>query len=243
MVVKPMFVNSVPYVFQEIRNIHTNSVFGYEALIRPENIPAKDYINSAMMMGGTHQLERDTFFNAIKAFSELRLPGRLFINSFPNDNLDLHESKILADTYGKEIMSRVVVQVLEYPFFNQAMWFEKRRFMLRYDMLSAVNAIGDGVFSDFSSLNVYQPDIVTIPEHVIRDFYEDEQRTEYVKQLVEYLKSKDYTVLAVGVENVLEYQMLADFGVDLAQGYYIGMPSLPDAPEFIPDGDTRKFTD
>lgn len=243
-VVKPMYIYPIPYVFQEIRNVKTNSIFGYEALLRPEDgTNPRDFINARMMMGGTHQLELDTFFNAVKMFSELKMPGHLVINSFPNECLDVHEAKLLASEYGKEVMSRIVIDVLEYPFLGREAWYEKERFMLRYDMKSALNAFGDGIFRDFSSVMFYHPDIVTIPGHVIHNFTDSPEQTIYVKNLIQVLKDQGATVLAQGIENVVEYQMLVDFGIDLAQGYFIGMPGIPDPPDFIEDGDTRKFTD
>lgn len=235
-VVKPMYINPIPYVFQEIRNVKTNSIFGYEALLRPENgMSARDYINSRMMMGGTHQLEVDTFFNAIKTFYELKIPGHLVINSFPNECLNVYEAKVLANEYGKEFMSRIIIDVLEYPFPMRDAWFEKERMMLRYDMINALNSFGDGIFRDFSCLQDFHPDMVTIPKELIHDFLDDPQRKMYLKNLIAALKEQDLIVLAMGIENVLEYITLAEFGIDLAQGYYVGMPKKIDPPEFIPD--------
>ena len=235
-VVKPLYIYPMPYVFQEIRNVRTNSIFGYEALLRPEGgMAPRDFVNTRMMMGGTHQLELDTFFNAVKMFSELKMPGALKINSFPSECLDIHESRLLASEYGKEILSRVVLDILEYPFLNREAWYEKERFMLRYDMRCSLNAFGDGIFRDFSSLMFYHPDIVTIPGHMIHNFTDNPQQMEYVRYMIQAFKEQDVMVLAQGIENVVEYQMLVDFGIDLAQGYYIGMPGIPDPPEFIPD--------
>jgi len=243
-VVKPLFIYPIPYVFQEIRNVRTNSIFGYEALLRPDNgMNPRDFVNARMMMGGSHQLELDTFFNAVKMFSELQMPGYLIINSFPSECLSVHEAKLLASEYGKEILSRVVIDILEYPFLSRDAWFEKERFMLRYDMKCALNAFGEGIFSDFSSVLFYHPDIVTIPREVIHNFTESPERMMYVKNMISILKDNDATVLAQGIESVIEYQMLVDYGIDLAQGYYIGMPGIPDPPEFIEDGDDTKFTD
>ena len=237
-VVKPMYVYPIPYVFQEIRNVKTNSIFGYEALLRPEDgTDPKTFINARMMMGGTHQLEVDTFFNAVKMFHKLKMPGYLKINSFPNECLNVHESRVLADEYGKEFLSRIVVDILEYPFLGREAWYEKERMMLRYDMKSALNAFGDGIFRDFSSVMFYHPDVVTIPRHVFQYMTDNIQQKMYVKSLVEALKNQGTTVLAQGIENAVEYQMLADFGIDLAQGYYIGMPGIPVSPEYIGDED------
>ncbi len=239
-----MYIYPMNYVFQEIRNVRTKSVYGYEALIRPENgMDTRTYINTRIAMGGTHQIEIDSFFNATKAFSELRIPGYLFINSFPNESFTAEESLAYIDTCGKEVLSKVVVEIVEYPFVDQAAWYTKQRFMLKHDMMCALDAFGEGLNTDVNSVLFYGPDIVKVSRAVIHDFAENPQRTEYVRQLIAMLKDRDVKVLAEGIETVVEYEMLKDFGIDLAQGYYIGMPCIPDPPPFIEDGDTRKYTD
>ncbi len=232
------------YVFQEIKNVKTNSTYGYEALIRADNgMDTRSYINARIAMGGTHQIELDSFFNATKTFADLRIPGYLFINSFPNESFTGEESLAYIDTYGKEILSRVVVEIVEYPFVDQAAWFTKQRFMLKHDMMCALDAFGEGLNTDVNSVLFYGPDIVKVSRAIIHEFTESPERTEYVKALIGMLKDRDVKVLAEGIENVVEYEMLKEYGIDLAQGYYIGMPGIPDPPPFIEDGDTRKYTD
>lgn len=243
-IIKPLYVYPMPYVFQAIQNVKTKSTYGYEALLRPEDgTNPRDYINMRMMMGGSHQLEVDTFFNAAKTFSELKIPGYLFVNSLPNEWLDYHEAKAFADLYGNDLISRIVVENLEYPYISRDAWYNKQRFMLRHGMQCAIDAFGAGLNNDFTAVLFYNPHIVKISSAVIHEFTEDPQRVEYVKTVIGMLKDKDAKVLAEGIETVVEYEMLKEFGIDYAQGYYIGMPGIPDPPPFIEDGDTTKYTD
>lgn len=239
-----MYIYPMNYVFQEIKNVKTNSTYGYEALIRPENgMDTRSYINARIAMGGTHQIELDSFFNATKTFADLRIPGYLFINSFPNESFTGEESLAYIENCGKEILARVVVEIVEYPFCDQAAWFTKQRFMLKHDMMCALDAFGEGLNTDVNSVLFYGPDIVKVSRAIIHEFTESPERTEYVKALIGMLKDRDVKVLAEGIENVVEYEMLKEYGIDLAQGYYIGMPGIPDPPPFIEDGDNRKYTD
>lgn len=243
-IVKPIYIYPMPYVFQEIKNVKTNSTYGYEALLRPENgISPSEYVNNRIMMGGTHQLEMDTFFNATKAFFDLKVPGYLFINSLPNEFFNVEESLLYEHKFGKENLSRVIVEIMQYPGLNKELWFAKQRFMLRHNMLSALDGFGTGINNDFNSIRFYMPEIVKISKELIHDFMESDQRVEYIKNLVYSLKEKDVKVLAEGIENVVEYEMLKEFGIDYAQGYYIGMPGIPDAPPFIPDGEFDSWND
>lgn len=235
-VVKPLYIYPVPFVFQEIKNIKTNSIYGYEAFIRFDNgIDTRTYVNNCMMTGSTHQLELHTLYNAIKQFKEYNLTGYLFINSFPSECLDVHEIRLLVDEFGQEILSRVVIELLEYPFINQSVWYEKQRLLVKYGMQLSLNAVGEGIFSDLNTILFLNPNIAKLPYSMIHDFTESPERTQYIKNLVEILHTNDIKVLAMGVENVLEFEMLKDVGVDFVQGYYIGMPKVPNAPEFIGD--------
>ncbi|MBR1650129.1 MAG: EAL domain-containing protein [Lachnospiraceae bacterium] len=243
-VVKPLYIYPLNYVFQEIKNVKANATYGYEALLRPENgMDPRSYINARIAMGGTHQIEIDSFFNATRAFADLHIPGFLFINSFPNESFTGEESISYIESFGKDVLSRVVVEIVEYPFVSKEAWFNKQRFMLKHDMMCALDAFGEGLNTDVNSVLFYGPDIVKISRAIIHDFSEDPQRVEYVKALVSMLKDRDVKVLAEGIENIVEYEMLKEYGIDLAQGYYIGMPGIPDPPPFIEDGDTRKYTD
>ena len=61
-VVKPLYIYPLNYVFQEIKNVKANATYGYEALLRPENgMDPRSYINARIAMGGTHQIEIDSF--------------------------------------------------------------------------------------------------------------------------------------------------------------------------------------
>ncbi len=243
-VVKPLYIYPMNYVFQEIKNVKTKSTYGYEALMRPDNgMNPREYINIRSQMSGTHQIEIDSFFNATKTFADLHIKGYLFIKSFPNECLTGEESLAYIDTFGKEVLSRVVVEIVEYPFVNKQAWFDKQRFMLKHDMMCALDAFGEGLNTDVNSVLFYGPDIVKISRAVIHDFTDDPNRVEFVKALVGMLKDRDVKVLAEGIETIIEFEMLKEFGIDLAQGYYIGMPGMPDPPPFIEDGDTRKYTD
>ncbi|MCR4618521.1 MAG: EAL domain-containing protein, partial [Lachnospiraceae bacterium] len=166
-VVKPIYIYPLNYVFQEIRNVKTNATYGYEALMRPDNgMDTRTYIDARVAMGGTHQLELDSFFNATKTFSELRIPGYLFINSFPNEAFSAYESLSYIEQFGKEVLSRVVVEIVEYPFLSMENWFNKQRFMLKHDMMCALDAFGEGLNTDVNSVLFYGPDIVKISRAV-----------------------------------------------------------------------------
>lgn len=239
-VVKPMFIYPMPYQFQLIQNVKTKSAYGYEALLRPESgMDARTYVNQRLMMGGAQQLELDTFFNASRQFFKLKVPGYLFINSLPNVTLGIHESKEFEREFGKENLSRIVMEILEYPFLDQPSWFTKQRFLIRHGMQVSLNSYGVGLNSDVNCVSFYHPNIVKLSYEMIHDFPEDPVRAEYVRSVVGALKDRNITVLAEGVETVIEYEMLKEYGIDLAQGYYIGMPGIPDGPAFIEDGDTE----
>ena len=243
-IVKPMYIYPMNYVFQEIKNVKTNSTYGYEALLRPENgMDAQTFVNARIAMGGEHQLELDTFFNATETFADLRIPGYLFINSMPNAVFTMQESNVFIDKFGKEILARIVVEILSYPAISRQSWYTKQMFMLKHDMMCAIDDFGAGLNMDFASVQFYGPDIVKISKNIIHEFTENPQRIEYVKRTVGYLKDMGVKVLAEGIETVIEYEMLKEYGIDYAQGYYIGMPCMPDPPPFIEDGDTRKYTD
>ena len=69
-----------------------------------------------------------------------------------------------------------------------------------------------------------RPDIVKIDRHFIDGIHLDPLKREFVGSILQMAKAARARVIAEGVEQLEELQLLERMGVDLVQGYLLGRP-------------------
>jgi EAL domain-containing protein (putative c-di-GMP-specific phosphodiesterase class I) len=85
----------------------------------------------------------------------------------------------------------------------------------------------DDLGAGYSSLRLWselRPDIVKIDRHFIDGIHLDPLKREFVGSILQMAKAARARVIAEGVEQLGELQLLARMGVDLVQGYLLGRP-------------------
>jgi len=90
----------------------------------------------------------------------------------------------------------------------------------------ALDDFGTG-FSNFSYITHLPADIIKIDRSFIRVIDTDPRSAELVRTLIQLAHRLDYRVVAEGVENAAAYRLLAAWGCDEAQGYYLSKPLTP----------------
>ncbi len=214
----------VEYAFQPIIDIKKDSLFGYEALIRPGESPEK-FIHRYEVKGNLHVIEKTTFFEAIRMFLDRDMEGKLFLNSFPSESLTKEEFKELDHTYGDKVLSRLVIELLEYPEQSDEAWAVKKKFIEQHNMMLAIDDFGAGI-NNVDILLAFTPDIVKLDRELVRDIDKDKRRGHLLEMITTLIKDKGIKVLAEGVETEGEYDYLRGIDVDFMQGFYIARPIL-----------------
>ncbi|MNY12256.1 Cyclic di-GMP phosphodiesterase Gmr [compost metagenome] len=85
----------------------------------------------------------------------------------------------------------------------------------------------DDLGAGYSSLRLWselRPDIVKIDRHFIDGIHLDPLKREFVGSILQMAKAARARVIAEGVEQLEELQLLERMGVDLVQGYLLGRP-------------------
>ncbi len=89
----------------------------------------------------------------------------------------------------------------------------------------ALDDFGVG-FSSFSYLKQLQADILKIDGSFIREIHQSKHDQLFVKALVDVARGMGMMTVAEFVESKEVYEVIRGIGVDYAQGYYIGKPSI-----------------
>lgn len=227
-------------LFQPIVCLSERRVLGYEALTRgPSNSPLHSPVTlfaTARHSGRLSELEIACRRRICARFQELGLDGRLFINVSPESLLEpAHQpgrTLQVLQAFGIS-PDRVVIELTEHaPTEDVALLQNALHHYRAMGFSIALDDLGAG----YSSLRLWselRPDYVKIDRHFIDGIHRDAVKREFVGSILQIAKASRAQVIAEGIEQEEELQVLAEMGVDLVQGYLIARPEA-NPPRDVP---------
>lgn len=228
---------AIAMAFQPIVDCHSQTVFGYEALVRGPNGESAASILAQVTEGNKYSFDQACRVEAIKTLASLDRQARLSINFLPNaiynPNTCIQRTLAAAKAYQydtKKLMFEVVEH--EAPTSKNKL----REIFEAYQAMGFTTALDDfGIgYSGLTQLLELRPDLVKLDRALIDRIDQNKDKQIIVKHLVHMLKDMGIKSLAEGVERREEYHLLHQYGVDLMQGYYFAKPALQSLPP-IPD--------
>lgn len=218
-------------LFQPIVDIDKQEVFGYESLSRgPSDSPlhaAPILFDVAEKSGVSSELEEVCLTAAAKNWSAHALDNYLFVNMSPSILLPsrfrgLRLMNLLRQYSLKP--QQIVIEISErYPALqltelkNSISWLKSQGFKI------AIDDLGTG-YSGLKLWSDLKPDFVKIDRHFIRDIHDDLVKLEFVRSLVDLSNRLGCALIAEGVENQAELNVVMDLGIVLIQGFLVGRP-------------------
>ena len=219
--------------FQPIINCKTQSVFGYEALVRGLNIESAYSIISRVNDDNRYLFDQQCRIKAIALASELNLETMLSINFLPNA------------IYKPERCIRTTLEAAkkyDFPIENILFEFTEvekiedashvKRIVEYYQSLGFRTAIDD-FGAGYSGLNLladFQTDIIKLDMALIRNVHSNTARQSIVRRCLEMFDDLDVIALAEGIETYEEYVWLKNAGIELMQGYLFAKPGFQSLP-------------
>ena len=233
--IKDALVNSrFCLMFQPVINLKTNLVEHYEALIRMrdennELISPAIFIPVAERIGMIHDIDNWVIKQAINALQQLP-EGKSYVSL--NINLSshaFHDPELLQrikDALSESQVdgSRITFEITETAAI--ANYEQTREMIIKLRELGCSFALDDfGVgFNSFSYLKQFPVDYLKIDGSFITNLIHDEIDQTLVKSMVEISKTLGKKTVAEFVESEEILKMVKSYGIDYAQGYYIGKP-------------------
>lgn len=222
--------NHLTVHFQPIFLTKTGKIFGFEALTRHKSgsINVKKLFDDAKADGTIHILDMICRRNALKEASNQALRDYIFINICPETLLHPQHTFGLTDKFAEEFnfpLERVVLEITEqtaidnYKIFIESVYYYKNR---GYKI--AIDDFGAG-FGGPKLLSILEPDIVKIDRHFISTMADNYISRSFVEFTISICHEKNIMVVAEGIETQRELNEVIKLGVDLIQGFYLGMPS------------------
>jgi diguanylate cyclase (GGDEF)-like protein len=229
-------------LYQPIVSLRSGKVLGYEGLIRG---PSNSTLHSPLALfkvakahGITADLERACRTVLLKRFSELGLPGKLFLNVSP-DVLVKPRRDVQADLQQLQITGfgpkHIVLEVTESDAtLDYGLLCDAAAHYRSFGLQIAIDDLGEG----FSSLRLWselRPECVKIDMHFIQGIDVDPLKLQFVQSILEIAGKSNSAVIAEGIETQAELQVVRELGIHFGQGYFLGRPSASPAISLLPD--------
>jgi len=227
---KKNLYNELTVHFQPIFHVQTGKIFGYEALARhkTKKINTQKLFENAKRDGSIHELDMICRRNALKEASKQGLKNYLFINVCPETLLNPQHTIGLTDRFADEFnfpKEKIILEITEqtaienYEIFIKSLFYYKDR---GYKI--AIDDFGAGCGGP-KLLSILEPDIVKIDRHFISTITDNYISRSFVEFTISICHEKNIMVVAEGIETQRELNEVIKLGVDLIQGFYLGMPS------------------
>lgn len=231
-------------LFQPIYSLAARRIQGHEALTRgPSNSPLHAPLALfavARSAGRLSELEIASRVRACSRFSRHAGHGMLYLNVSPETLIEPgHQSGRTLQILRQNGIApeRVVIELTEQTPIED---FDLLDRALRHYRAMGFSIALDDLGAGYSSLRLWselRPDIVKIDRHFIDGIHLDPLKREFVGSILQMARAARARVIAEGVEQREELELLARMGVDLVQGYLIGRPQ--ERPQTMPPAQLR----
>ena len=218
----------INFAFQPIFEVETGNIYGYEALMRPAPYTPMEVITEYARLERLNEIEGITTYYAAKQFLENKLPGKLFLNSFPSAFVSDEMMVKIHELAKKNFKGRLVIEMLEYTEFDSHAHYKKTSQFekSKTGQLVAIDDYGTGKNIDEECINFYHPDIVKIDRALISNIHKNVTNQKALIDICNYLEKKGIIILAEGVETQEEYDYLKNYPIKLMQGFFLGKPQI-----------------
>jgi EAL domain-containing protein (putative c-di-GMP-specific phosphodiesterase class I) len=214
---------AVRVALQPVIELPSGAVVGSEALSRfGGRVPTDRWFKAASKYGYGDELERLCLGSALALLPSLPADHFLAVNISP---AALADAGVLALLEAADL-SRVVVEITEHE--------AVENYALTRVVLGRLRAAGariavDDTGAGFASLRhvlMLQPDVIKLDLSLTRDVDVDRRQQALVRAVTAFSAQVGATVLAEGVETQAQLDTLRDIGVQLGQGWHLGVPVL-----------------
>jgi EAL domain-containing protein (putative c-di-GMP-specific phosphodiesterase class I) len=218
--------------YQPILRLQENTIMGFEALSRG---PRGSGLESASALFGAAEghglkVELDRLCRKRALLSSTRIPSnaKIFVNTLPATMRDPQfRDKALIEFLDRAQVapSRVVIEITEREVIaNHAMFLETMGYFKQIGMSFAVDDVGAG-YSGLDTIAKLKPQYLKIDIGLVRDVHTSPVNFSMVKALVALGHNIGSEVIAEGIHNEEETQVLRDaLKVDYGQGFHLARP-------------------
>jgi EAL domain-containing protein (putative c-di-GMP-specific phosphodiesterase class I) len=223
--------------YQPILRLQEGTILGVEALSRGPRGSGLESADALFGAATAHGLliELDRLCRRRALLSSGRVPSsaKIFVNTLPATLRDPQfRGKALIDSLERAHVSpdRIVIEITEHLVIeNYALFRETMAYFTDLGMSFAVDDVGAG-YSGLESIAKLKPSFLKIDTSLVRDVHVSHVNRAMVKAIIALGHGINARVIAEGIHNEEETQVLRAMGVDFGQGYHLAKPDAPQEP-------------
>ncbi len=218
--------------FQPIVDFRDRSVYAYESLIR-----GIDGSSAASILAQVTDRNRYTFdqacrVTAVEMASKLGMSCFLSINFLPNAVYQAStciRATLAAAERCHFPTDRLIFEITENERPDQA---HLKNIVLEYQRQGFKTAFDDfgAGYAGLNLLSEFQPDIIKLDMALLHNIDKDHVRQTIVRGLLDICRTLGVEVIAEGIEQIGELQVLQSMGVYLFQGFLFAHPGFEELP-------------
>jgi EAL domain-containing protein (putative c-di-GMP-specific phosphodiesterase class I)/DNA-binding NarL/FixJ family response regulator len=216
--------NRVTPVYQPIVDLDTRKPVGYEGLSRfydPRHGGPDRWFDDAFTVGLGVELEWSAAQTLLPFLDQIPDDAFLAINMSPATVLHVMDKELCPP----EACPNIVIELTErVPIQDYAAVRGALEEMRSQGARLAADDRGSG-FAGFRHLVSLAPDIIKLDIGLLREFHFKSGQLAITNALVTFAEDVGAQVIAEGVEEAAELELLRELGVGWGQGYHLGMPS------------------
>jgi EAL domain-containing protein (putative c-di-GMP-specific phosphodiesterase class I) len=220
-------------LFQPLMHVTTRTISHYETLLRLPTetgvLRPESFLPAAFRFGLMADIDRWVLKRVVQALAELlpsmpelKLSTNLSGFAFEDEGLAEYLRAVLKD-YGIG-GDRLILEITEQLAVRFAASTDRQLAMLRdLGCQLAIDDFGSG-YSSFSYLKRLPVDFLKIDGAFIKSLARDMVDHALVRMVGEVARAAGIETVAEYVNSAATFELLAKYGIDYAQGYYIGKP-------------------
>ncbi|HEY9676857.1 MAG TPA: GGDEF domain-containing response regulator [Drouetiella sp.] len=150
---------------------------------------------------------------------------RFHVNLFPSTIIDTPIDRLLTLFPANRKPGNFCIEISEQQFIGDPAYLRDHVQALKENgILVAIDDVGFGR-SSLESLIILEPDIVKIDRKYVSGIANDPAKARLLKRLVKVVNALGAELIAEGIENRAELDLLIEIGIEFGQGWYWGKPS------------------
>jgi len=225
--VKLFNIQKLIHWYQPIFNLETESVLGYEALVRdksPNGFSPIEIFKLADQENCRNSLDRQLLFAAFNSIKSIKKTDvcMLFLNVFPSTLLEPDFLPWWIDNFTGN--SSVVLEITENEPVSDWSKLKYTVYELRnIGIKIALDDMGAG-YSSFRRWIELDPDYIKLDRYYAIDLAQSFLKQRVLKSLITLFENNTKVILE-GIEMAKDLEMAKSLGISFAQGFLLGKPS------------------
>ncbi len=224
--------------FQPILDMRNKSIFAQEALCRGLEGESAHEVISRINDTNRYRFDQMCRVKAVRLAAKLKIDSYLSINFLPNAVYrpeNCIRTTIKAASENNFPLDKIIFEITEVEKVSDNSHL--KNIVTEYQRQGFKTAIDDfgAGYSGLNLLSVFQPDFLKLDMELIRDIDSSRIKQAIVKGILYVANDLGIEVIAEGIENENEFEVLQSYGINLMQGYYFAKPSFESLAELAPN--------